>query len=199
MAVKFDSSRFKARMARINGELLSAAGAAGGNRSIVASATYDVAEKTRNKYRFLAKINYRWDTQVGITQNDFITATALIAELGVNHFGILNIRAMGTEKDIAKIANVPGLWHQGKRAFSSFETKVLNKPPTRIKLESLRLPYWTTLNGGHKVPQWIYLEYGDDGGGLTPPGNALLQTKSPKHIFRIWKTALRTKIRAARI
>jgi len=194
-------------MARINGELLSAPGAAAGKRSIVDDSTYDIAKQIRDKYRILAHINYRWDTQVGITENDFITATSIIEPLGTNYYGILNVRAMGGEKDIKKIFGVKGLWHGGGgnirnphtnlTGFEAFRDKILSNPARRSTLESLRRPYW-----GTKVPQWIYLEYGDDGsqtGNITPPGNALGLTKDPKSIFTRWGKSLRARIRAARI
>jgi len=198
VAVNLDASGFRQRIQRIQGELLAAPG--GGKASVADASAANIAEQIRDKYRFTARTNYRWDTQIGITQNEFTTATAEIARLGVASYGILNVRAMGDERDIAKIAGVPKLWHLGGGYFARFQQVILGSTQKAVQLASLRAPYW-----GSKVPQWIYLEYGDTGtqnspsGKVTPPGLALFYARDPKYIYRRWNTFIKNRIKALKI
>lgn len=206
MAVNFDASGFKSRILNLRNVWIKT----NVPGSIASLSAEDVARQIRNKYRDGALRKYKWDTQVGITRDAFITATAEIGELGEAEYGALNIRAMGGESDIDKIAGIQGLWHggggniigkSGLTGFEAFKTKILGNHKAAGKLKSLRDPYW-----GTKVPQWIYLEWGDTGGEerlsagvVTPPALALLFAKDPKYVFQRWTSLVRQMLQNRKV
>ena len=213
MAVSFDASNFKRRIVNLRNVWIKT----NVPGSIASLSAEDIATQIRNKYRNGALRKYQWETQVGITRESFITATAEIGKIGEAEYGALNLRAMGDERDIAKIKGVPELWHMGSgkkvptnskgvpfadglTGFEAFRSKILGNYNAKAYLFALRESYW-----GNKVPQWIYLEWGDTGGEgrpegtVTGPALALYFAKDPKYVFQRWTALVRQMLQNRKV
>jgi len=106
----------------------------------------------------------------------------VITSPGVGRIGILSEERMGTVEDFEKIADEPGLFHQGTRDRRGvWRNVVYPNAALRAEVAAERRQVW-----GDKTPQWRLLHDGYAGDGAypaTPPHPFVDDTVTPGRVI----------------
>ena len=193
MPVRADASAVKNRLNKLRTGL----------RLAAADGTKTTADFVQKQVKQSASQLIGQQQQIGFDFVQFLQniegVTPLAANQYGNSFAILDTEKMGTAQDFEAIANIRGLWHEGKGAGEKFRRLVVNVADTRQQVEAGRQAVW-----GSKTPQWILLEYGSSGGidtagAMQPitPYNFIGQViNNEAAIFATWTSRIRTSMRS---